>query len=241
MKDLSSSDLLALLERGDRLHPLDRGLLVLAAALPGTTYASLADWPLGRRNQALVRVRCACFGARLEGWTACAACGEKLELDLNTRELDGRSPELEGEVEGHGTPASVVVGGRKFRVPTSRDLALALSAGNARLGALRVAESCCLEGGAAEWLEGELEEIGETMAEADPMAEILLEMRCPECGHEGASTLDILAFVWAEIEARVKRLLAEVHDLATAYGWTEGEILALSERRRSSYLAMVRE
>jgi hypothetical protein len=36
-----------------------------------------------------------------------------------------------------------------------------------------------------------------------------------------------------------RSLLAEVHSLARAYGWTESEILALSPQRRSTYLEMV--
>ena len=45
----------------------------------------LADWPLGRRNQALAELRCSCFGPRLEGWTACPRCAEKLEFQMDAR------------------------------------------------------------------------------------------------------------------------------------------------------------
>jgi hypothetical protein len=46
--------------------------------------------------------------------------------------------------------------------------------------------------------------------------------------------------LWAEIEVRAKRLLLEVHLLATAYGWSEAEILSLNAQRREFYLEMVR-
>ncbi len=42
------------------------------------------------------------------------------------------------------------------------------------------------------------------------------------------------------MEARAKRLLSEVHALASAYGWSEREILGLSVARREFYLGMVR-
>jgi hypothetical protein len=42
------------------------------------------------------------------------------------------------------------------------------------------------------------------------------------------------------MEARAKRLLAEVHLIASAYGWSEAEILGLSRARRDFYLDMVR-
>jgi len=73
------------------------------------------------------------------------------------------------------------------------------------------------------------------------MAEILVTLSCPVCGSECNQSLDIAAFLWEEIEARAKRLLMEVHALASAYGWTEKEILSLSECRRASYLEMVHQ
>jgi len=78
------------------------------------------------------------------------------------------------------------------------------------------------------------------MASADPLAEIRLKFDCAECAHQWNESLDIVAFMWLEIEARARRLLTEVHALAAAYGWTEREILSLSEPRRSLYLEMVR-
>ncbi len=85
-----------------------------------------------------------------------------------------------------------------------------------------------------------MHELGERMASADPMAETRLTLRCPECGEEWEETFDIVSFFWAEIEAQAKRLLFEIHTLALAYGWTESEILSLSEPRRALYLEMVR-
>jgi hypothetical protein len=79
------------------------------------------------------------------------------------------------------------------------------------------------------------------MAQADPMAEILLTLRCPVCDNEWSAALDIATFLWAEIEARAKRILFEVHALASAYGWTEKEVLSLSEHRRALYMGMVQE
>ena len=51
--------------------------------------------------------------------------------------------------------------------------------------------------------------------------------------------LDAGGFVWAEIESRARRVLWEVHTLASAYGWSESESLALGDRRRAVYLEMV--
>ena len=45
--------------------------------------------------------------------------------------------------------------------------------------------------------------------------------------------------LWAELEAVARRLAMEVHTLASAYGWSESEILSLSDARRRLYLEMV--
>jgi hypothetical protein len=137
---------------------------------------------------------------------------------------------------------TIVVNGRSFRLPTSRDLARAARESNPRLAAVRLLESCSLEKGASPtWSEEDLEDVGERMALADPMAETRLALHCPQCGNEWDETLDLTTFLWSEIEARAKRLLMEIHSLASAYGWTEKEILSLSEPRRAFYLEMVRE
>jgi len=236
MRALSSSDFLDLWERGYCLHPLDQGLLVLTAALPETPSKSLADWPLGRRNRALAELHCSCFGPRLQGWASCTRCGEKLEFEMDGRTL---AREMAGE---ESLVEPIVVNGHAFRLPTSRDLAWAIRETDSRLAAIRLLESCRVEAGeSSAWSEEDLEDVGTRMALADPMAETRLTLNCPECGNEWDETLDLATFLWTEIEARAKRLLSEVNTLASAYGWTEREVLSLSESRRALYLELVQQ
>ena len=130
----------------------------------------------------------------------------------------------------------------RFRLPTSRDLARAAHEGDSRLAMVRLVESCQIATGEeVEWGDEEIEEIGEAMASADPLAEIRIELNCSECGYRWDEALDLVSFLWIEIEARAKRLLRDVHALASAYGWSEREILSLSEPRRQLYLEMARE
>jgi hypothetical protein len=180
----------------------------------------------------LAELRIRCFGSDLEGWAACPACSAKIEFHLDARSL-AEAPDVAGE--------PVTVGGETFRIPTSRALALAAHEQQPKAGAIRLLEACRMSGGAArEWSEEEIEAAGERLAAADPLAETVLSLRCPECGHEWEDSLDITAFLWAEVESRAKRLLIEVHELASAYGWPEREILSLSDERRAFYLALVR-
>jgi hypothetical protein len=234
MKPLNDRDLLQLCEQGSSMHPLDRGLLALSAALPDVSLGTLADWPLGRLNAALIVLRCACFGPRLQAWIACVRCAEKLEF-----ELDGRALAQRAEDADYSKP--VAVNGQTFRLPTTRDVACVVQESDPERAALRLAEACLVaRDDSSASAATDLEEVGRQMSLADPMAEILVNLPCPACGHENNPHLDIGSFLWTEMEARAKRLLLEVHLLASAYGWTEQAILSLSGQRRAAYLEMVR-
>ena len=76
------------------------------------------------------------------------------------------------------------------------------------------------------------------LAAGDPQAEVLLSLRCPACEHEWSTPFDILAYLWDEIDDWARRLLSEVHTLASAYGWSERDVLGMSARRRRLYLEM---
>jgi hypothetical protein len=231
MRTLTQADFLALWETGRTLHPLDQGVLAVQAAFPEVA-ESIADWPIGRRNRALAELRCATFGSRLRGWTACRRCGEKLEFELDGRAL----------ATGDDTEAKrVEVGGETYRLPTSRDLAAVVGERDVVAAARRLLSECHANGGAgkSEWSEEEIDEVGERMAMADPLAEIRLSFDCPVCRETFEDSLDLPTFLWAELAARAKRLLTEVHLLASAYGWSEAEILRLSAARREFYLGMV--
>ena len=224
-------------EKGRGLHPLDQGLLAIHAAFPEAR-ETVADWPLGRRNRALAELHCSYFGHALEGWTSCPQCGEKLEFKMDGRVL-AEQPQSQ-----HAEP--IVIHGQTFRLPTSRDLARAAlerdTAADPDAAAVRLLRVCRLDGGddaGQTWSEEELEEAGEKMAAADPLAEIILNFQCPVCEATCHESLDLPTFLWAELEALARRLVMDVHALASAYGWSEREILALSDTRRRLYLEMV--
>jgi uncharacterized Zn finger protein (UPF0148 family) len=227
MRALTNPELLDLWERASGLHQLDRALLAIAATETGEPYAALADWPLGRRNAALARLRRECFGSALTGWVACPQCGERLEFSLDMGML----------LKERGQQATQLsAGGSNLRAITSRDLASAAAEIDERAAAQKLLSLC--SGQERDFTDDELEALGERLAEADPLAETLLDFACAACDQRWQEPLDIAAWLWAEIEARARRLLYDVHTLAAAYGWTEHEILSLSEPRRAVYLEM---
>jgi len=232
MRALSSSELLDLWERGGGLRPLDQALLALSAALPDVAPETLADWPLGRRNHALLEMYRFCFGPHLQAWSGCAQCGEQMEFRIDSRALINHASGANAE--------TVSVGGYSFRLPSSRDLAAAAREREIGLAGIRILERCQLSGAKrANWSEEELNQIEASMALCDPLAETRLALRCPTCDHEAEETLDIVGLVWSEIASHANRLLREIHSLASAYGWTESQVLSLSAYRRARYLEMV--
>ena len=234
MRALSGSDLLAIWEKGSALHPLDRGLLVLAAARPEVPLDGLADWPLGRRNRELFALHTNWFGSSLSAQATCCHCGEQMEFELDCGQL------MPAETSP-GQQPTVVFRGETYRVPNSRDLAFALGEGSdPQEGAVRLIESCRVSPhGPVTWSEQDISAVGELMAQADPGAETRISFRCPACGQEQEDALDVTAFLWAEIVARARRLLREIHTLASAYGWSEAQVLSLGTARRRFYLEMV--
>jgi hypothetical protein len=81
--------------------------------------------------------------------------------------------------------------------------------------------------------------IARRMGEVDPQADVQLDLSCPACGRRWQALLDIENFFWTELNAWAKKILSEVHVLASAYGWGEADIVNLSPLRRQYYLDLV--
>ena len=236
MLPLGPSDLLALWEHGRGRHAIDRALLLFAAACPELPADSLADFPLGQRNAALLRLRQSTFGPEIPAYVDCPACTERMELALQLAMF------LPSEKEEALADGQFEADGFRFRLPTSRDLAAMLGHADADSAAAHLLERCCVarqNDASAPSLHDLLEKIEARLEALDPSANIELSVVCASCQHAWAAPFDIAAVLWDEIEARARALLAAVHALARAYGWSERDVLALSEQRRSAYLDMV--
>ncbi|PAP78671.1 hypothetical protein BSZ37_06010 [Rubrivirga marina] len=211
-----------------------RALLLLGAAHPDEPPGALAALPVGRRDARLLRLRERTLGPALEIETRCPACDERLELTVPGADLRAASPAAAPEplrLDHNGTTVT-------FRLPTSRDLLDATDAD----GLLRrcVLEAHDSNGEPVADLGHEVRAaLAQAMAEADPLAEVDLAMTCVACGHEWSDVLDVASFVWAEFEAWAPRLLRDVHRLASAYGWAERDVLAMSAWRRGQYLQLL--
>ncbi|WP_132694538.1 hypothetical protein [Rhodovulum steppense] len=214
-------------EAGLGRAPLDRALVLLWAGGHGDA----ADLALAERDRLLLALRRATFGPVLDCVAACPDCGADVEVTL---EADALAGALEAPV-----PGPLRIGSRAVTLAplTSRDLAAARGvAPEALPGFLRarlVPDGEALSETEARAIEAEIE----ARAAA---AEARCLLTCPDCGADWRESVDIAAHLWAEVEAAALRLLAEVAELARAYGWREADVLALSPARRAAYLRLAR-
>jgi hypothetical protein len=240
MRALSAQEMLAVWERGmDRL-PLERALALLEAACPESEPQALAALSIGRRDARLFTLREWAFGPRLTGCSACRNCGETLEVDLQVADL-----RQDADKDGPGATTFSIQGYElALRPVNSLDLVACMNAGAGQ--ASRVLFARCLvaaNSATAEITAGQIpDDVAELALEkagkADPQAEMEIVLSCAACGQQSAESFDIVSFFWNEIDVWARRILREIHVLASAYGWRESEILELSPLRRQFYLDM---
>jgi hypothetical protein len=234
MGPLTAAELLDVWDRGAGRTPPERALLLLAAACPETPFEELATWSVGVRDAHLLTLREWALGPSLAAVTACAGCGERLELAVRVADLRTDLP------PGAGEPITVNVGGREVRVRRLDSADLLAAAGCADpAAAARLMLRRCTEGSIGELSDDAVDEVAAALAAADPQADVRLSLTCPCCGAGWQARFDVAGFFWEEIDAWAARTLREVHLLASAYGWRETDILALTHRRRRAYLELV--
>jgi hypothetical protein len=236
MPALSQSDLLQIWETGAGVDSVSRAV-VLAAAAGAGTFEAASDLPIGVRDALLVELRSSCFGDDLECLATCPQCGEDLDVAVPASDL--RRPEPAEPV------ATVEVGGRRVRIRalTSRDvLGMDPARGDARSRLLR---RCVLDVDGQDVGQGDdvadaiLSAAATALPRLDPQADLRVDLACAVCGHSWTAPFDVPGQVWAEVDDFARRLLADVHALAQAYGWREDDVLRLSPARRRFYLEAI--
>ena len=239
---LTATGLLNVWERGRSQTPVERALALLAWADADTPPEAWARKNIGQRDAWLLRLREKLFGPRLTGQAQCPGCRRWVELDFPVAELrNAPAPEATANFTRQCGDFEV-----QFRLPNSEDL-LTLSAGGELASQCRQLVTRCVtqvrRGETvlpADGLADEvIQELSAQMTELDPQGDVELVLTCPDCDQRWQAPLDIVAFLWSEIQAWAERLLREVHGLASAYGWREADILAMSASRRQAYLELI--
>lgn len=237
------AELLAVWEAGLTHHGPERALLLHRAARPESGTDALRSVPVGEREADLLALRRALFGERMQTRVECGACGEAMEFDLDARDLAAAGPE-QPESPLRVEDGEWVV---EFRLPTVADIEAAAAAGpdapqhllaRCTLSAVRAGQPVPADRLPSALPEPVRRRLADAVAAADPAADVTLNVACPACGEATRAELDITSYLWTELDSWARDLLLDVHLLATAYGWSEPEILALSPLRRRYYLEL---
>lgn len=239
MVSIATADLLTAWERGSSQSGSRRLLTLLAMAHPEMSEEQLLKLPIGQRDGLALSLREILFGPQLISLSICPSCNERLELMLNVADIKAVSND---SVEG---PLALESDGfeLEFRLPDSQDFMLIEAVSSIDEARSILFERCLLSA----YLDGRpcaldmlpeeiLDKVEAAMSEADPQADVQLDLFCPACEHRWLATFDIASFLWSETNAWAQRVLNEVHLLAKAYSWREADILAMSPARRRMYL-----
>lgn len=230
---LDAASLLPAWERGRREPALGRAVTLLAAST-GRPLQEAAALDVGSRDALLAGVLAQVAGGTVWTTAECGSCGQPLDVPVDVAAV-ARFPAHEpGEVFETRTGGSTV----SFRLPTTGDLA-ALPAGDP-VAARRVLLARCVGGAGDELPDSIGQAVEAAMEVVAPGGAVDVAVRCQGCGGETQAVLDVPALLWAEVENTAVALVQDVHELASAYGWSEAEVLRLSALRRATYLELVR-
>jgi hypothetical protein len=248
----STHNLLAVWERGLGQSRVRQTVALLTLVSPEDAPEALATLSIGRGHARLLSLREQIFGTQLMSVALCPQCAQRLELAFQVGEIRAGMNDPQPEtltVEADGYVAA-------FRLPTNADLAAVHAEhepSRATTAASQALLSRCLldvrhtngeqslgsEVSLADLSPALVAAITATMEQADPQANVELDLTCTACGHHWLAAFDIVSYLWSEVDNWARRVLREVHTLASAYGWSEGDILAMSPQRRQFYLGML--
>jgi hypothetical protein len=241
---LSSADVVRIWELGLQQPRWRLGGLLLAPLLPDRTQHQLLALPIGERNEYLIALHRQLAGERLTLMVECPECRHRLEFTLEPAALAPREigdvTALEVAVSGDGWSAVV-------RPLSTLDLGAVAHEVSIEDAARELRRRCVIgveidgrPAGPDDLDETMFMAIADRLVEIDGGADVPLALQCVDCGARWRSLFDAADIVWQEISVQARHILDDVHALATAYGWTESDVLALSPRRRKYYLELTR-
>ena len=246
MKPIGAEDLLNAWERGLNQPLLQKALVLLTAAFPETDTDTLLKLSIGQRDLRLLKLRESLFGRQLCNTALCPQCDERVEWENSIAEFlvnsdPGNETLNEFDLEADGYSL-------RFCLPNSLDIAAVVNAEDVDTAQQHLLSRCLLKvecGGKSckpdQLPESVIELLDQRIERLDPQADIRIQIKCPQCSHHWNLLFDIASYLWTEVNEWAQQLLLVVYKLASAYGWSEREILNLSPVRRQLYLGLLQQ
>jgi transcription elongation factor Elf1 len=200
---------------------------VLAAALAelggeGVTEEAVRALAIGDR-QFLMRQLSAHLGHDQVWLTAaCRRCGESFDFDVHQSALPVK------EASESFPYAATAVG--RYRIPTGADQEAIATIDDDDDAVQALLARCTLEGS-----DGSDPGAQEAMEAASPEVALAAAAVCPACGAKNEVAID----PYLGLRMDGQSLFMEVHRIASAYHWSEAQILALPRERRRLYLRLI--
>lgn len=238
---LSVAQALDTWESGRDLDTVGRALALLAASQRDATPEGLAQWPLGKRDRALLDLRLSMFGDQVAASCTCPSCENELQFEFAIGDL-GPGGGADAGFDGGEIVVELPTARVRCRQPDSLALRAAATSGPAgtRLALVRSCVAMIEPEGTVEELDDrDVAAIGEHLAHLDPDAMVSIAVNCVDCETSFETAFSVDTFLWAELESWAHRTLCDIHELAIRYHWSESEILAMSPFRRRYYLEAV--
>jgi hypothetical protein len=243
LKALRDGRLLEAWDRALAAGDAGRGSALLSAACPGTSPEQWDAVPIPEVVLQLVRLRQASFGSGLTACLPCSQCGARLEFDIDLSQILSRLEPLSKETTAEWTNGDDRFSMRTVNRQDLTEASAETDPENARWLLLqrctRVNGRPASEENSSAALRASEAQALETFTRLHQAAEITFHLACVNCGHSEETDLDMARFVWAEVRHRVGKLFHEVHELASAYGWSEETILNMPAHRRARYLEII--
>jgi hypothetical protein len=251
MRPLAGELLLAAWEEGAPEHDLGRALTMLATALPGMDREELGTLPIAERNVLLLRLHELSFGPWLSVFGVCARCGAQFEFTVHSAELISHVA-----AQSPGDRVTWTEDGRDYRLravttddllatlglpetDTAQDLLLARCLEVSPAISQAASPSVSQPVSPAAGQRAASPAVRKRFEQLNAASELSCSVDCPGCCSHELLDLDMARFLWTEVRNAARRLLGEIHQLASAYGWSQQAIAEMSAGRRGAYLEML--
>ncbi|WP_428667459.1 hypothetical protein [Reyranella sp.] len=186
------------------------------------------------RDRLLAEIYVAEFGDRIDCVLRCEACGSPFDIDFKLGDLLASAGLLPVDIAFARNSTVTLDDGRRLRLPRGSD-ELALQGMSAEAAEAALLARCIVEGDAAP---GDLA-VHDALEAAAPILDTELDATCPECGAPTQTHFDLQHYLLTSILQEMPARTAEVHLLASTYGWSLHEILELDRKRRRAFAAAI--